>query len=456
MGCDPFWIWSRDSPTETPLMISKASQSICKVYILDQIYSGFFLKFSIKEKNFFYLVTEKSPITEEMINNKQKIIINYDNDIKKVSITLNSEERNIKIITENNINVIIIEIIPNDKIEENYFLVPSKINSKEELKNKAITIISNIGYSNGKIEKILDKEFTYTIDNISNISKEENIRAGNPIFIKDSIDIIGITKEIKKNCNEYYAEFIEIINIFKEEEVNNLKKIELNDGGYYRGELNEEEIPKGKGKYFFKNGECYDGDIIDDKFEGKGKFIYANGEYYIGEWKNNLRHGKGIFYYKSGNIKYDGDFANDKFEGDGKYCWESGEYYIGQFKNGLNNGKGKLYYNNGKLEYEGEFVNDKFEGEGKYIYEDEQYYKGQFKNGLKHGKGTLYYKDGKIEYEGDFLEGNYDGEGKYIYENGDYYVGQFKNGLCHGKGKEFDKDGKLICEGEWNNDEKVE
>ena len=72
--------------------------------------------------------------------------------------------------------------------------------------------MSNIGYSNGKIEKILDKEFTYTIDNINNISKEENIRAGNPIFIKDSIDIIGIAKEIKKNCNEYYADFIEIIN----------------------------------------------------------------------------------------------------------------------------------------------------------------------------------------------------------------------------------------------------
>ena len=300
MGCDPFsWLWQGDSSSKTPLMISKASQSICKVYISDQIYSGFFIKFTFKEKKLFYLVTEKSPITEEMLNKKEKIIINYDNDNKKVSIALNMEERNIKNITENNINVIIIEILPTDKIEENYFLVPNLINRKEEIKNKEITIMSNIGYSNGKIEKILDNEFTYTIDNISNISKEENIRAGNPIFIKDSIEIIGIAKEIKKNCNEYYADFIEIINIIKEEEIGNEKKIELNDGGYYRGELNEEEIPKGKGKYFFKNGESYDGDVIDDKFEGIGKFIYANGEYYIGEWKNNLRHGKGILYYKS-------------------------------------------------------------------------------------------------------------------------------------------------------------
>ena len=457
MGCDAFtWFWQDKNVLSQSPLIAYISKSLCILKIKNQIYYGFFIKFS--EKNFDIMTVNNATI-EEMINKKETLFICYDND-KKISLDLNDKERTIKNIKENNTNIILIEILPKDKIGENYFLAPNikySNNNYEELKNLEITIIVNFGLANGKIEKIIGNEFTFKLDRTLINTSEEKISSGNPIFLKNSKEVIGITKESIKEGLEYYADFIGFITETKEEkkERKEQKKMELEDGGYYIGESNKEDIPNGKGKYFFKNGEIYEGEIINDKFEGNGKYIYSSGEYYIGQWKNNLRNGKGILYYKNNNIKYEGDFVKDKFEGNGKYIWENGEYYIGQFKNDLNNGKGKIYYKNGNIEYEGDFVEDKFEGNGKYVYEDEQYYIGEFKNGYKNGKGIMYYKNGDIEYDGNFLEGKFDGEGKYVYENGDYYIGHFKNGLCHGKGKEYDKNGKLLSEGLWINDEKA-
>ena len=452
------WFWK---DTTTPAFLAK---SLCNIQTSNKTYSGFLINISTKEKNFFCLIAENKIITEEMLNKKESLQFNYDNFKKNVTINLNKDERYIKNFTEKKVDVIIIEILSKDGIEESYFLKSFINTNYDELKNKEITILGNMGYLSGKIENINinENEFTYILTN--NDIKDNKIKPGNPIIIKDTVEVIGVTKKSKQNESKYFANLLGVIydiikndNIGKisEEKISEGKKIELEDGGYYVGELTNDEIPNGKGKYFFKNGESYEGSIINDKFEGHGKYLYENGEYYIGDWKDDLRNGKGTLYYKNGNIKYEGDFLNDKYEGKGKYIWENGEYYLGQFKNGLNNGKGILYYKNGTIQYEGDFLDDKFDGKGKYIYEDEQYYIGQFKNGLKHGKGILYYKNGNIEYEGDFLEGKFNGEGKYVYENGDYYEGQFKNGLCNGKGKEYDKNGNIICEGEWVNDEKI-
>ena len=481
--CEAFSWFSpnREIPfANAPELIKNLSKSLCKVQSLNgniysDIFSGFLIKLPKKGQSIFCLITCKDFITEEMINKNESIIFHYDNDKRKATINLNKNERYIEYITENNLDLLIIEILPKDSVEQSFFLLPSMNNNYEELNNKEITVVSNLGFSYGKIEKINEENFIYKINNNLNNGK---LRARIPIFLKDNNEVIGISKEDKKIYNDNVADFLKFIfiklnqnqNKEKEEEKKVIieakekeetkeekteKRIELEDGGYYIGELINDEIPNGKGKYFFKNGETYEGSIKEDKFEGNGKYIYENSEYYIGEWKDDLRNGKGILYYKNGNIKYEGDFINDKYEGNGKYIWENGDYYEGEYKNGFNNGKGILYYNNGKIEYEGEFLNDKFEGNGKYIYDDEQYYIGQFKNGLKDGKGTLYYKNGNIEYEGDFKEGKFDGEGKYIYANGDYYIGQFKEGLCHGKGKEYDKNGNIISEGELNYDNKI-
>jgi hypothetical protein len=35
------------------------------------------------------------------------------------------------------------------------------------------------------------------------------------------------------------------------------------------------------------------------KKKGKGKYYYLNGNSYIGEWDDNLKNGQGIYNYKS-------------------------------------------------------------------------------------------------------------------------------------------------------------
>jgi hypothetical protein len=451
--CESFtWFFCRgDSSLEIPEIISKVSKSLCKIQIREIIYPGFLINLTAKNKNIFCIIIDNHIITNDMINKNEKVKLYYDKDSKNVLIDLNKNERYIKHLNDE----IIIEILPKDGIQEDFFLLPdlNYINQCDKLKNSKIIIINNIGHFYGKIDKINCNEFTYTIDNNLNNVK---IKSGNPIFLLDSSEVIGITKEININTPGNYADFLGYIhNILQKEDEKEKIKIELEDGGYYIGEINQDNIPNGKGEYYFKNGEKYEGDIIKDTFEGNGKYIYENGENYIGQWKNDLKHGTGILYNKNKCPKYEGGFVNDVYEGYGKYYWENGEYYIGQFKNGLNYGKGILYYKNGNIKYTGDFVNDKFEGNGKYIYEDGEYYIGHFKNGVKNGKGILYYKNGNIEYEGEFLEGKFDGKGKYFYENGNYYMGQFKNGLSHGKGKEYDIQGNIINEGEWVNDFKI-
>ena len=48
-------------------------------------------------------------------------------------------------------------------------------------------------------------------------------------------------------------------------------------------------MKNGKGIYSFINGEKYEGQFKDDKFEGKGIYYYL----YEGEYKNNLKQEKG-------------------------------------------------------------------------------------------------------------------------------------------------------------------
>ena len=397
MGCIP----PKEEKEKFPRELQIISTSICKISISKNFNTGFLIKFLTKDENIFCLMTNSHFISDEMINNKQQINFEYNKGKINKIITLDIKERYIKRFKD--LKSIIIEILPTDKIQENYFLSINldyhNNNNLSELNDKKIIILGfnekgNLSYAEGKIDKIKDNKISHTIN-------DNNILKGSPIFMKNSWDIIGINKGSYKKKSENYAYLIgTIYDYFKEK-----SKIELENGGYYFGQM-ENNLPNGKGKYYFSNGEIYEGDVINNKFEGNGKFIYENGEYYIGQWKNNLRIGKGILYYKSNKIKYDGDFLDDKFDGNGKYYFDDGEYYEGEFKQGEKNGKGKLYS-----------------------------------------------KDKNIIYDGDFINGNYEGNGKYIYENGDYYEGEFKNGLCHGKGKEVDKDDNIICEGEWFYDE---
>ena len=97
------------------------------------------------------------------------------------------------------------------------------------------------------------------------------------------------------------------------------KRKDLDDGGYYDGELFDGK-PDGYGIREFKNGDKYEGTFKDGNIDGKGKFISKDGEVYDGEFKDNKHFGFGILTFPD-DSKYEGNFVNDEFEGNGKYTY---------------------------------------------------------------------------------------------------------------------------------------
>ena len=140
-------------------------------------------------------------------------------------------------------------------------------------------------------------------------------------------------------------------------------------------ETNKENIPQSNEdeeiQKIIKNNnstiikEHFEGNLIDNKKEGKGKYYYTNGDIYDGEFKNDLKEGNGTLYYANG----------DK--------------YTGQFKNDLINGKGTIIYNNG-YKFEGNFKDGKKEGKGAFIYHNGDKYECEYKNDQKIGVPKLF------------------------------------------------------------------
>ena len=108
-----------------PPALSKSLRSICKVDTSYQMSTGFLIKFFKGEEEFFSLMTNEHSITKELIEQRKRITIYYDSESLVKEIQLNPNQRFIKEFkTDINIDATVIEIIPKDKIENNYFLLP--------------------------------------------------------------------------------------------------------------------------------------------------------------------------------------------------------------------------------------------------------------------------------------------------------------------------------------------
>ena len=182
--------------------LSNVSKSICKIKIetiLGTIMgSGFLLKFNIDQKMFYCLVSNEHVIKNDIIKNNNIIIyIFYDNELKCANIKLPNNKRYIKSFIDIELDIMVVEILDDDNISKDYFLFPeleSKINNK--LINYWIYIPQ---YFKGKelmnargIIKDIDKfEFTH-------LANTEKGSSGSPIFLENSIKVIGIHKEGKK------------------------------------------------------------------------------------------------------------------------------------------------------------------------------------------------------------------------------------------------------------------
>ena len=260
-------------------------------------------------------------------------------------------------------DITIIQIIPDDKIKEKYFLLPN-LNEINYI-NLDIYIVQfpegkYLSFSEGKIQNIDNFEFMY------NASTKPG-SSGSPILLKNTTKVIGIHKMGNKSKNNNYGTliypFMQSLQSLKED---NQKANSM---------------------------------ILNDSTE-----IFENGEYYIGQSLNGKKHGKGIIFDKNGNIIYEGDFVNGEKEGNGKYYYKNGEYYDGPWIKDKKHGKGIIYYPNGSILYEGEFVNDKREGNCKYILKDGSYYIGQCHDDKHTGNGKYYSKNGDLIYDGDYAK----------------------------------------------------
>ena len=75
-----------------------------------------------------------------MINNKNIIQVWYNIEKKNINIKPEQTERYIKTFKENRVDATVIQIIPNDKVYEDYFLEPELGYANNNLKGKEIFI----------------------------------------------------------------------------------------------------------------------------------------------------------------------------------------------------------------------------------------------------------------------------------------------------------------------------
>ena len=182
-------------------------KSLCKIEIQTAFYSGFLMTFFKDGRQFFCLITNGHIITQEMLKKRDKIVFHYDNFQKLKEIYLSRDERYIQSFQDNNLDISVIEILPKDNIQKDYFLLPdfSYMNNYNELKNKDIMILQysedKPKFSFGKINDINNYEFTHSASSLPGCS-------GSPIFLKNSKNVIGMLKEGKQGTSINYGIFI--------------------------------------------------------------------------------------------------------------------------------------------------------------------------------------------------------------------------------------------------------
>ena len=368
---------------KTDEVLKKMAKSVGKVIIGEGIGTGFFLNLLNNGKIFNCFISCQHVINEEYIEGKKKIKIIYNNNEDILKFELDKDKRIIYNFEEKlEIDAIVIEILPDDKVPEDLFLKPylDYIDNYNDLKDKEIYIIQfpkgeELKCSEGKISSIEKSQFSHS-------ATTQEGSSGSPIILKSIKKIVGIHKWGDKFKRVNYGDFLYPIIKFLEGN----KKAKLNKSFPF--------VPV-----------VYKGDMVNGKRQGKGKCIFKDKYYYEGDWFDDKMHGKGTLYFPDGKILYEGDFINNEKEGYGKYYYLDGPYYIGQWVKDKKHGKGIIYSEEGKIIYEGEFENDKKKGYGKYFDKNGDLYIGQWADDKMNGDGKIYNKNGNLKLEGEFENG---------------------------------------------------
>lgn len=285
-----------------------------------------------------------------------------------------------------------------------------------------------------------------------------------------------------------------------------VKDLEINFLGEdfkYTGEVNEKNIPHGKGK-LISSGKSYVfvGEFVNGYKNGDGVESYNNNYFVKCNFINNFAYGKGECVTK--NTLYKGEIVNSLKHGDGEFIKQKDAYELSSLsceqkeilkhsdiidgvyflserikpcdndEFSIKNAKflndqlvyGEMLFDNGNKLYAGQFEQKDFNGKARFTTKSVpinsenkpvngiSVYEGVFRKSRYCGKGLLderYEKDGKKIIhivKDDFMFGKPNGmckdvlisEGKLH-----FYVGEMVNGLKDGKGEEkiynvFDED----------------
>ena len=192
-------------------IIANISKSICNIFKCDESIrsSGFLIKFKIGNQELFCLITSAHYIDKYMIKNRETIHFYYDNnESKRKELYLDPDKRFIQYFQyPNHIDATVIEILPEDNISNDFFLLPDLDykNNLNTLIDKNIIIVhyplNELSYSEGKIISIDKYEFTHN-------SSTEKGSSGCPIFLEGSNKVLGIHKSGDLHNNTEFADFI--------------------------------------------------------------------------------------------------------------------------------------------------------------------------------------------------------------------------------------------------------
>ena len=229
-----------DNKKKEPLIpkqvLDKLFNSIIRInYILNEenfIGTGFFIKFELKNKLKYFLMTNHNIIGENLIKDKKLIKFDYreDDKEKNFEIQLDRNKRYIKCYGEP-LDVTLVEILDEDNIKKDNFLEPdlNYKNGYNFYKDKSFYLpgypqnnLNDINIKTVKIINILNNsEFEFTLDT-------EHGNSGAPICLENNLSVVGIHKQRKKDENIFYGTFLGYIldNIENETEEKKYCKLE--------------------------------------------------------------------------------------------------------------------------------------------------------------------------------------------------------------------------------------
>ena len=216
-----------------PNNVQLVSKGTVKIQTNTKIGSGFFLKIKRNNKPFYCLLTNQHIITKDMVDNKETIEIIYDNEKRKLDLSLNIRKRIIVCFEDFlELDITLVEIIKDDKIKEEFYLLPD-INHNNNFLNKNIEIVQYpkgkvLSFSDGKIEE-LDKKN----ENIFYHSASTTFgSSGSPIVLKGGDKVLaihrGTVKGQNKNIGIFIRDIIDIMNEFAKKNFKDTNKVNNN------------------------------------------------------------------------------------------------------------------------------------------------------------------------------------------------------------------------------------